>query len=78
MTFNVSAGCQAFPHFLKLFVAKFYVYSYRGCVFEEEDFQPLVYGFKLASEVTEQRAGGMLREVEDEIQKVLRKPIPLS
>ena len=36
----------------------------KGSVYEEEDFQPLVYGFKLASEVSEMRAGGMLREVE--------------
>ncbi len=30
------------------------------------------YCFKLANEVTEVRAGGMLREVEDDLQKVLR------
>ena len=36
----------------------------KGSVYEEEDFQPLVYGFKLANQVTEMRAGGMLREVE--------------
>ena len=36
----------------------------KGSVYEEEDFQPLVYGFKLATEVSEVRAGGMLREIE--------------
>ena len=36
----------------------------KGSVYEEEDFQPLVYGFKLATEVSEMRAGGMLREIE--------------
>ena len=44
----------------------------RGTVYEEEDFQPVTYCFKLAQEVSETRAGGMLREVEDELQKVLR------
>ena len=41
-------------------------------MFEEEDFQPVSYGFKLAHEVSEQRAGGMVREVEDDLQKILR------
>ena len=36
----------------------------KGSVYEEEDFQPLVYGFKLATEISEMRASGMLREVE--------------
>ena len=36
----------------------------KGSVFEEEDFQPLVYGFKLATEISEMRTGGMLREIE--------------
>ena len=36
----------------------------KGSVYEEEDFQPLLYGFKLAPEVSEARAGGMLREIE--------------
>ncbi|XP_057300464.1 N-alpha-acetyltransferase 35, NatC auxiliary subunit-like isoform X2 [Hydractinia symbiolongicarpus] len=38
-------------------------------VFEEEDFQPMTYGFKLATDVTELRVSGMLREAEDEITK---------
>ena len=36
----------------------------KGSVYEEEDFQPLVYGFKLATEVSEMRTSGMLRELE--------------
>ena len=39
----------------------------RGGVFEEEDFQPTSYGFKLCTEVSEQRCGGMLREAEEEL-----------
>ena len=39
----------------------------RGGVFEEEDFQPTTYGFKLCTEVSEQRCGGMLREAEEEL-----------
>ena len=39
----------------------------RGGVFEEEDFQPTTYGFKLCAEVSEQRCGGMLREAEEEL-----------
>jgi len=50
---------------IKDFIAK-------GNVFEEEDFQPLTYGFKLGSEVNEQRAVSMLREAEDELQKKCR------
>ena len=49
-----------------------------GSVYEEEDFQPMTYGFALASDVSEARAGGMLREVEDDLQKTIRasKPLP--
>ena len=39
----------------------------RGGVFEEEDFQPTAYGFKLCAEVSEQRCLGMLREAEEEL-----------
>ena len=39
----------------------------RGGVFEEEDFQPTTYGFKLCAEVSEQRCLGMLREAEEEL-----------
>ena len=36
-------------------------------VYEEEDFQPTTYGFKLCAEVSEQRCLGMLREAEEEL-----------
>ena len=48
-------------------------------VYEEEDFQPMTYGFNLLStEVSEVRAAGMLREVEDDLGRLVRgcKPRP--
>ncbi|RZF44671.1 hypothetical protein LSTR_LSTR000623 [Laodelphax striatellus] len=49
----------------------------RGFVFEEEDFQPTVYGYRLLPDVPEQKAVAMLREVEDELGRRLRsKPPP--
>ena len=54
---------------IKDFVAK-------GAVYEEEDFQPMTYNFSLASEVMEARAGGMLREVEDDLQRTIRANRP--
>lgn len=42
-----------------------------GC-FEEEDFQPMSYGFKMAGDVTETRASGMLKEVEDDLARTIR------
>lgn len=47
----------------------------RAQVFEEEDFQAMTYGFKMASDVTETRAAGMLKEAEEEI---TRKVKPLK
>lgn len=41
-------------------------------VFEEEDFQPLTYGYKLKPNITESRAIGLLKEVEDDLQKKMR------
>lgn len=41
-------------------------------MYEEEDFQPLVYNFKLCEEISPHKAGAMLREVEDDLQRVLR------
>ncbi|KAK7073410.1 N-alpha-acetyltransferase 35 NatC auxiliary subunit, partial [Halocaridina rubra] len=41
-------------------------------VFEEEDFQPALYGYGVCSEVTEARAGGMMREVEEELQRAVK------
>lgn len=41
----------------------------RGLVFEEEDFQPMVYGYRLNPDVSEIRTVGMLKEVEDELNR---------
>ena len=41
-------------------------------VFEEEDFQMLTYGFKFKSNVTDLRVIGMLKEVEDEVNRTIR------
>ncbi len=54
-----------FLHWISLFLI-------RGGVYEEEDFQPVSYNFKLASEVNEMRGAGMLKEVEDDLQRVIR------
>ncbi|XP_047117250.1 N-alpha-acetyltransferase 35, NatC auxiliary subunit [Schistocerca piceifrons] len=48
----------------------------RAQVFEEEDFQPMVYGYRLIPDVTEQRAVGMLKEVEEDIQRRIRGKVP--
>ncbi|XP_063228469.1 N-alpha-acetyltransferase 35, NatC auxiliary subunit [Bacillus rossius redtenbacheri] len=50
----------------------------RALVYEEEDFQPLVYGYRLSPDVSEPRALGMLKEVEDELHRKIRsssKPV---
>ncbi|XP_076029475.1 N-alpha-acetyltransferase 35 isoform X2 [Oratosquilla oratoria] len=41
-------------------------------VFEEEDFQPALYGYGVCTEVSETRAGGMMREVEEELQRAVK------
>lgn len=41
-------------------------------MFEEEDFQPALYGYGVCSEVSEVRAGGMMREVEEELQRAVK------
>lgn len=41
-------------------------------VYEEEDFQPMQYGYHLNPDISEQRILGMLREVEDELFKKTR------
>lgn len=41
-------------------------------VFEEEDFQPALYGYGVCAEVSEVRAGGMMREVEEELQRAVK------
>ena len=42
----------------------------RAATVEEEDFQPMSYGFKMAGEVTDARAIGMIKEVEEELGKL--------
>ncbi|XP_064608764.1 N-alpha-acetyltransferase 35, NatC auxiliary subunit-like [Liolophura sinensis] len=44
----------------------------RANVFEEEDFQPMTYGFKMCGDVTDVRVMGMMKEVEDEYNRVLK------
>jgi hypothetical protein len=44
----------------------------RASVFEEEDFQPLTYGFHLANDITESKAMSALKESEDSMQKIVR------
>ncbi|KAL0278733.1 UNVERIFIED_CONTAM: hypothetical protein PYX00_000465 [Menopon gallinae] len=41
-------------------------------VYEDEDFQPMTYGYKLKPDVSESKAVSMLKEVEDELQKKMR------
>ena len=44
----------------------------KATVFEEEDFQPLSYGFQLASDISEAKAMSCLKESEDSAQKLVR------
>ncbi|XP_014293858.1 N-alpha-acetyltransferase 35, NatC auxiliary subunit [Halyomorpha halys] len=44
----------------------------RGLVFEEEDFQPMGYGYRLNPDVSEIRTLGMLKEVEEELNRKRR------
>ncbi|NWY29503.1 NAA35 acetyltransferase, partial [Pheucticus melanocephalus] len=41
----------------------------KAAVFEEEDFQSMTYGFKMANSVTDLRVTGMLKDVEDDMQR---------
>uniref|UniRef100_A0A8C6CT46 N-alpha-acetyltransferase 35, NatC auxiliary subunit n=1 Tax=Moschus moschiferus TaxID=68415 RepID=A0A8C6CT46_MOSMO len=41
----------------------------KAAVFEEEDFQSMTYGFKMANSVTYLRVTGMLKDVEDDMQR---------
>ena len=38
----------------------------------QEDFQPMTYGFKLACDVTDMRAMGMVKEVEDDLNRTIK------
>lgn len=44
----------------------------KASVFEEEDCQPVMYGYSLADNVTDVRAAGMMREVEEELQRKVK------
>lgn len=53
------------------------VYSRLACpssagVYEEEDFQPGLYGYGVCAEVPEARAAAAVREVEEELQRVVK------
>lgn len=41
-------------------------------VYEEEDFQPMQYGYHLNPDISEQRIIGMLREIEEDYQRRTR------
>ncbi|CAH1285825.1 unnamed protein product [Diabrotica balteata] len=42
---------------------------HNGMVYEEEDFQPMQYGYHLNPDISQQRMIGMLREVEEDLHK---------
>ncbi|XP_077456300.1 N-alpha-acetyltransferase 35, NatC auxiliary subunit [Stigmatopora argus] len=44
----------------------------KAAVFEEEDFQAMTYGFRMATNVTDLRVTGMLKDVEDELQRKVK------
>lgn len=43
----------------------------RGVVFEEEDFQPASYGYRLNPDLSDHRVIGMMREVESELSGII-------
>lgn len=44
-------------------------------VYEEEDFQPMQYGYHIFPDISEQRMIGMLREVEEDLHRKTRMKI---
>lgn len=50
----------------------------RAGTVEEEDFQPMSYGFKMAGDVSDSRAIGMIKEVEEEFGKLSKNTRPKS
>lgn len=44
----------------------------RAVVFEEEDFQSLAYSFRMAGEIADSQASCLLKDVEDELSKVIK------
>lgn len=45
---------------------------FRAQVFEEEDFQPALYNYHYFNEITDQRVIGMMREVDESINHLLK------
>lgn len=45
-------------------------------VFEEEDFQPMQYGYRLNPDIFEQKIIGMLKEIEEDLHKKSRLKNP--
>jgi len=45
---------------------------YRAQVFEEEDFQPALYNYHYFNEISDQRVIGMMREVDESINDILK------
>ncbi|XP_057379154.1 N-alpha-acetyltransferase 35, NatC auxiliary subunit-like [Daphnia carinata] len=50
-------------------------YINQASVFEEEDFQPLVYGFRLASEIPELKALALIKESEEDLMKEIKNSV---
>jgi len=48
----------------------------KASVYEEEDFQPLTYGFRLCQDVTDQRCIAGLREAEENLAREMRRTKP--
>jgi len=59
--------------FRSIVLLNFNVIRFRAGVFEEEDFQPSVYGYNLATMFTDSKTISMLRECEDEMQKKIKQ-----
>uniref|UniRef100_T1JNY4 Protein MAK10 homolog n=1 Tax=Strigamia maritima TaxID=126957 RepID=T1JNY4_STRMM len=47
-------------------------YISRAGVFEEEDFQPIIYGYELANDVSDMKVTVMMRDAEDELQRKVK------
>lgn len=52
-------------YFFKALIVNYYLTS-------QEDFQTMIYGFKLATDVTDARVIGMLKEVEEEVTRKVK------
>lgn len=56
--------------YLKIF--NICVVQHRAQVFEEEDFQPALYSYHYFNEISDQRVIGMMREVDESINHILK------